>query len=105
MFTRKALVFSFGRAAALTTVAALALTAFEPSMAQAGTPAPAKGVSATSGAAFAIGLQATEVVLGAGLGAVFLVFEGLSFAELRRTAPATRLRPQEAEELDLAYAA
>jgi hypothetical protein len=49
MFTRKGLVFSFGRAVALTTVAALALTAFEPSMAQAGTAAPGKGVSATSG--------------------------------------------------------
>jgi uncharacterized membrane protein YbhN (UPF0104 family) len=74
-------------------------------LAVAGVLAASFGVSATSGAAFAIGLQATEVVLGAGLGAVFLVFEGLSFAELRRTAPATRLRPQEAEELDLAYAA
>jgi hypothetical protein len=49
MFTRKALLSSFGRAAALATVAALALTAIEPSMAQAGTSAPVKGVSATSG--------------------------------------------------------
>ena len=46
MFTRKALVSSFGRAVALATVAALSLTVFEPSMAQAGTSTPAKGVSA-----------------------------------------------------------
>jgi hypothetical protein len=35
MFTRKALLSSFGRTAALATVAALALTVFEPSTAQA----------------------------------------------------------------------
>jgi hypothetical protein len=60
MFTRKALVFSFGRAAALTTVAALALTAFEPSMAQAGTAAPGKGVSATSGTSDATDISAAR---------------------------------------------
>jgi uncharacterized membrane protein YbhN (UPF0104 family) len=74
-------------------------------LAVAGVLAASFGVSAASGAAFAIGLQATEVVLGAGLGVVFLLVEGLSFAELRRPAPVTELRPQEAVELDLAYAA
>jgi hypothetical protein len=47
MFTRKALISSFGRAAALASVAALALTAFEPQTAHAGTATPAKGVYAT----------------------------------------------------------
>jgi hypothetical protein len=60
MFTRKGLVFSFGRAAALTTVAALALTAFEPSMAQAGAVAPGKGVSATSGTSDATDISAAR---------------------------------------------
>ena len=60
MFTRKGLVFSFGRAVALTTVAALALTAFEPSMAQAGTAVPGKGVSATSGTSDATDISAAR---------------------------------------------
>jgi hypothetical protein len=60
MFARKALVSSFGRAAALATVAALALTAFEPSMAQAGTSTPAKGVSATPGTSDATDFSAAR---------------------------------------------
>jgi hypothetical protein len=60
MFTRKALLSSFGRTAALATVAALALTAFEPSMAQAGTSTPAKGVSATSGTSDATDISAAR---------------------------------------------
>jgi hypothetical protein len=59
MFTRKALVSSIGRSAALATVAALALTAFEPS-AQAGTSAPARGVSATSGTSDATDISAAR---------------------------------------------
>jgi hypothetical protein len=58
MFTRKGLASSFGRVAALATVAALALTAFEPSMAQAGTSPRAKGVSATSGTSDATDISA-----------------------------------------------
>jgi hypothetical protein len=58
MFTRKALISSFGRTAALATVAALALTAFEPSMAQAGTPA--KGLSAASGSSDATDISAAR---------------------------------------------
>ena len=60
MFTKKGLVSSFGRAAALVTVAALALTAFEPSKAQAGTATPAKGVSATSGTSGATDISAAR---------------------------------------------
>jgi hypothetical protein len=60
MFTRKALFSSVGRAAALAAVAALALTAFEPSTARAGTLAPAKGVSATSGTSDATDISAAR---------------------------------------------
>lgn len=58
MFTRSALLSSFGRAAALASVAALALGAFEPSTARAGTPA--KGVSATSATSDATDISAAR---------------------------------------------
>jgi uncharacterized protein (TIRG00374 family) len=76
-------------------------------LAVAGVLASSFGVSAASGAAFAIGLQATEVALGAGLGALFLLAEGLSFADLRNRAPAApvKLRPVASEERALAFAA
>jgi hypothetical protein len=76
-------------------------------LAVAGVLASSFGVSAASGAAIAIVLQATEVALGAGLGAVFLVAEGLSFADLRgqSSAPVTEIHAREAGECDLAYAA
>jgi hypothetical protein len=57
MFTRKALLSSFGRAAALATVAALA---FETSTAQAGTPTSAKGVSVASGTSGATDISAAR---------------------------------------------
>ena len=60
MFTRKGLVSSFGRTAVLATVAALALTAFEPSTARAGTSTPANGVSATSGTSGATDISAAR---------------------------------------------
>jgi hypothetical protein len=60
MFTRKALISSFGRTAALATAAAIALTAFEPSMAQAGTSTPVKGISATSGTSDATDISAAR---------------------------------------------
>jgi hypothetical protein len=53
MFARNALFSSLGRAAVMATVAAVALTAVEPSLARAGSAAAGKGVSAaaaTSGA-------------------------------------------------------
>jgi uncharacterized membrane protein YbhN (UPF0104 family) len=75
-------------------------------LAVAGVLASSFGISAASGAAFAIGLQATEVVLGAGIGALFLVAEGVSFSELRRAAPASAaVTPCEADDRHLAYAA
>jgi hypothetical protein len=45
MFARKALFSSIGRAAVLATVAAVALTAFEPSTARAGSAPAGKGLS------------------------------------------------------------
>jgi hypothetical protein len=78
MFTRKALVASIGRAVALATVAALALTAFEPSMAQAGTSAPAKGVSATSGTSDATDISARRrYYRGGGGAAAAAAFAGI----------------------------
>jgi hypothetical protein len=78
MFTRKALFFSFGRAVALAGVAALALTAFEPSMAQAGTVAPAKGVSVTSGTSDATDISARRrYYRGGGGAAAAAAFAGI----------------------------
>src|SRR5882757_9438484 len=78
MFTRKALVFSFGRAAALASVAALALTAFEPSMARAGTATPFKGVSATSGTSDATDISARRrYYRGGGGAAAAAAFAGI----------------------------
>jgi uncharacterized membrane protein YbhN (UPF0104 family) len=75
-------------------------------IAVAGVLAASFGVSAPAGAAFAVVLQATEVALGAGIGALYLVAEGLSFAELRsQAAPAHELPRREADEQHLAYAA
>jgi hypothetical protein len=77
MFTQKALV-SFGRAVALATVAALALTAFEPPTAQAGTLAPAKGVSATSGTSDATDISARRrYYRGGGGAAAAAAFAGI----------------------------
>ena len=60
MFTRKALISSFGRAAALASVAALALTAFEPQAAQAGPATPAKGAYAATGTSGATDISAAR---------------------------------------------
>ena len=49
MFSRKSVFSSVGRSAALATVAALALTAIEPSMAFAGAASSSKGLSAAHG--------------------------------------------------------
>jgi len=77
MFTRKVLFSSFGRAAAVATVAALALTAFEPSTAQAGSPAPAK-VSATSGTSDATDISARRrYYRGGGGAAAAAAFAGI----------------------------
>jgi hypothetical protein len=60
MFAPQSLVSAFGRGAALATVAALALTAFEPSAARAGASAPASGVTATSGTSGATDISAAR---------------------------------------------
>src|SRR3954463_15133078 len=78
MFTRKALLSSCGRTAVLATVAALALTAFEPSTAQAGTAAPAKGLSATSGTSDATDISARRrYYRGGGGAAAAAAFAGI----------------------------
>jgi uncharacterized membrane protein YbhN (UPF0104 family) len=71
-------------------------------LAVAGVLASSFGVAVGSAAAFAVGLQASELLIGAGLGAVFLVTEGVSFAELRRSPAA---QPAPADDVCLAYAA
>ncbi len=55
------------------------------------------GISQTSAVAFAIGLQAIEVALGAGLGLVFLSLEGLSFGEVRRGVSAASASDDDAD--------
>jgi peptidoglycan/xylan/chitin deacetylase (PgdA/CDA1 family)/uncharacterized membrane protein YbhN (UPF0104 family) len=55
------------------------------------------GVDQTTAVAFAIGLQAIEVALGAGLGFIFLSLEGLSFGEVRRSVSAAALQAGEEE--------
>ncbi len=78
MFTRKALIASFGRTAALATVGALALTAFEPSMARAGTSTPVTGVSATSGTSDATDISARRrYYRGGGGAAAAAAFAGI----------------------------
>jgi|SoiMethySBSTD1v2_1073268.scaffolds.fasta_scaffold194904_2 uncharacterized membrane protein YbhN (UPF0104 family) len=74
-------------------------------VAVAGILAASFGVDAASGAAFGIGLQAVEVVLGAGLGAVFLIAEGLSLSDLRRSADPEPVTQIGAPEFALAQAA
>ena len=78
MLTRKTLLSSFGRTAALATVAALALTAFEPSGARAGTAAPVKGVSAMSGTSDATDISARRrIYRGGGGAAAAAAFAGI----------------------------
>src|SRR3954454_7478249 len=58
MFTHAGSIASLGRMAALATVAAVPLRAFEPSTAEAAQPAPGKGVSASSGTSTATDISA-----------------------------------------------
>ena len=79
MFARKGVFSSIGRAAALATIAAVALTAVEPSMAIAG-PAPAgKGVTASSGTSGATDISARRRVYrgGGGGAAAAAAFAGI----------------------------
>lgn len=78
MFTRKVLLVSFGRAAALASVAALALTTFEPATAQAGTSRPVTGVSASSGTSGATDISAARrYYRGGGGAAAAAAFAGI----------------------------
>ena len=58
MFARKGMFSSIGRASAVATVVAVALTAVPPSMAFAGSATPAKGVTATAGTSDATDISA-----------------------------------------------
>jgi hypothetical protein len=58
MFARKGMFSSIGRASAVATVLAVALTAVQPSMAFAGSASPAKGVNATAGTSDATDISA-----------------------------------------------
>ena len=58
MFARKGMFSSIGRASAVATVVAVALTAVQPTMAFAGSASPAKGVTATAGTSDATDISA-----------------------------------------------
>jgi hypothetical protein len=58
MFARKGLFSSIGRAGAVATIAAVALTAVEPSMAFAGSATSGKGVTASAGTSDATDISA-----------------------------------------------
>src|SRR6266436_3711118 len=69
MFARKALFSSLGRAAMVATVAAVALTAVEPSLARAGSAPAGKGLSTTTGSSEATDFSARRRYYGGGGGA------------------------------------
>jgi hypothetical protein len=68
MFTRKAVVSSIGRATVMATVAAMALTVVEPSLARAGSAPSAKGLSAATGASGATDISSRRRVYRGGGG-------------------------------------
>ena len=68
MFSRKGVFSSIGRAGAVATVVAVALTAVQPSTAFAGS-APAKGVTATAGTSGATDFSARRYYRGGGAAA------------------------------------
>ena len=76
MFAQKALFSSVGRTAVMATVAALALTAVEPSVAVAGS-APAKGVSAATATSSATDFSARRRYYRGGGGAAAAAFAGI----------------------------
>jgi hypothetical protein len=69
MFVRKGLFSSIGRAAVMATVAAVALTAVEPSLAQAGSAPAGKGLSAATGTSGATDISARRRYVRGGGGA------------------------------------
>jgi len=82
MFARKGVFSSIGRTAALVSVAALALTAVEPSLAQAGSARPGSGLSAASGTSGATDISARRRLHPGGAAAAFagIVGTGLAIA-------------------------
>src|ERR1700682_3698436 len=78
MFTRKAVFSSIGRACAVATVVAVALTAVEPSMAFAGSAPKDKGITATTGTSGATDISARRrYYRGGGGAAAAAAFAGI----------------------------
>jgi hypothetical protein len=78
MFTRKGVFSSMGRSAALATVAALALTAAEPTMALAGSAPSGQGVTASTGTSGATDISARRrYYRGGGGAAAAAAFAGI----------------------------
>lgn len=78
MFTRKGAFSSIGRASALATIAAVALTAVEPTMAFAGAAPSGKGVTASAGTSDATDISARRrYYRGGGGAAAAAAFAGI----------------------------
>ena len=77
MFARKALFSSLGRAAMAATVAAVALTAVEPSLARAGSAPAGKGLSTATGSSDATDFSARRRYYGGGGAAAAAAFAGI----------------------------
>ena len=78
MFARKGVFSSIGRAGAVATVVAVALTAVEPSMAFAGSATSGKGVTATTGTSDATDISARRrYYRGGGGAAAAAAFAGI----------------------------
>jgi hypothetical protein len=78
MFARKALFSSIGRATAMATIAALALTVVEPSLARAGSAPAAKGMSTSTGSSDATDFSARRrYYRGGGGAAAAAAFAGI----------------------------
>ena len=77
MFTRKGLFSSIGRATVMATVAALALTAVEPSLALAGSATTGKGLSAATATGGATDISARRRYRGGGGAAAAAAFAGI----------------------------
>jgi hypothetical protein len=77
MFARKGVFSSIGRTAAMVSVAALALTAVEPSLAEAGSAPAGKGLSAASGTSGATDISARRRGFPGGGAAAAAAFAGI----------------------------
>ena len=77
MFTRKAVFSARGRAAVMATVAAVALTAVEPSLALAGSAPSGKGLSAATATSDATDFSARRRFYRSGGGAAAAAFAGI----------------------------